>query len=64
MPEIIGQRLAGVETPPDGGYGPFAVEVPYNIDSLTVTETAYCAVTQSTDTEVTSASPTTIRPGS
>ncbi len=33
--KIIGQRLAGVETPPDGGYGPFAVEVPYNIDSLT-----------------------------
>jgi hypothetical protein len=33
--KIIGQRLAGVERPPDGSYGPFAVEVPYNIDSLT-----------------------------
>lgn len=33
--KIIGQRLAGVQTPPDGGYGPFAVEVPFNIDSLT-----------------------------
>ena len=33
--KIVGQRLAGVEIPPDGGYGPFAVEVTYNIDSLT-----------------------------
>lgn len=33
--KIIGQRLAGIQVPPDGGYGPFAVEVPYNIDSLT-----------------------------
>lgn len=33
--KIIAQRLVSVAVPPDGGYGHFAVEVPYDINSLT-----------------------------
>jgi hypothetical protein len=32
---VVGQRLAGVTRHPDGGYSPFAVEVPYNVLALT-----------------------------
>lgn len=32
---VVGQRLAAVTRDPDGGYGPFAVDVPYSVTSLT-----------------------------
>ena len=33
--KVVGQRLATVSTPGEGGYGQFAVEVPYTVTSLT-----------------------------
>lgn len=32
---VVGQRLAAVVRDPSGGYGPFAVDVPYSVSSLT-----------------------------
>lgn len=32
---VVGQRLAGTDLPPDGGYGTFLAEVPYTVTSLT-----------------------------